>query len=202
MFKLLAHRPMFRCAVIMFQEEFAKRLSAKPGDELYCRLSVNTQLLAKVDQLLKVGRNNFRPPPKVESRVVRIEPRNPPPPVNFTEWDGMIKIVFNRKNKTLHSCFTTKSIFKILGENYKTYCSLNNEVRIYFIFIYLFLFIDFARLLRFFIFYEQLPDSNFDIKEVVEEVLAIEDFGQKRGAKMDQDDFLAYVILLPNLMRR
>ena len=28
-FKLLAHRPMFRCAVIMFQEEFAKRLSAK-----------------------------------------------------------------------------------------------------------------------------------------------------------------------------
>jgi 18S rRNA (adenine1779-N6/adenine1780-N6)-dimethyltransferase len=37
-----------------------------------------------VDQLLKVGRNNFRPPPKVESRVVRIEPRNPPPPVNFT----------------------------------------------------------------------------------------------------------------------
>jgi 18S rRNA (adenine1779-N6/adenine1780-N6)-dimethyltransferase len=28
-FKLLAHRPMFRCAVIMFQEEFALRLSAK-----------------------------------------------------------------------------------------------------------------------------------------------------------------------------
>uniref|UniRef100_K3X2X6 rRNA adenine N(6)-methyltransferase n=1 Tax=Globisporangium ultimum (strain ATCC 200006 / CBS 805.95 / DAOM BR144) TaxID=431595 RepID=K3X2X6_GLOUD len=162
-FKLLSHRPMFRCAVIMFQEEFAKRLSAKPGDELYCRLSVNTQLLAKVDQLLKVGRNNFRPPPKVESRVVRIEPRNPPPPVNFTEWDGMIKIVFNRKNKTLHSCFTTKSVFKILEENYKTFCSLNNE----------------------------LPDSAFDIRTVVEEVLKIEDFGEKRAAKMDQDDFLA-----------
>lgn len=101
----------------------------RPGDELYCRLSVNTQLLAKVDQLLKVGRNNFRPPPKVESRVVRIEPRNPPPPVNFTEWDGMIKIVFNRKNKTLHSCFTTKTVLNMLDENYKTYCSLNNEVR-------------------------------------------------------------------------
>ncbi len=28
-FKLLAHRPFFRCAVIMFQEEFALRLSAK-----------------------------------------------------------------------------------------------------------------------------------------------------------------------------
>ncbi|KAG6971916.1 hypothetical protein JG688_00004231 [Phytophthora aleatoria] len=161
-FKLLAHRPMFRCAVVMFQEEFAKRLSAKPGDELYCRLSVNTQLLAKMDQLLKVGRNNFRPPPKVESRVVRIEPRNPPPPVNFTEWDGMIKIIFNRKNKTLHSCFVTKSVLKILEENYKTYCSLNNE----------------------------LPEGDIDMKKKVEEVLSFEEFGSKRGAKMDQDDFL------------
>lgn len=164
-FKLLAHRPMFRCAVIMFQEEFAKRLSAKPGDELYCRLSVNTQLLAKVDQLLKVGKNNFRPPPKVESRVVRIEPKNPPPPVNFTEWDGMIKILFNRKNKTLHSCFTTKSVLSLLEENYKTYCSLNNE----------------------------LPAADFDIKTKVEEVLNIEDYSSKRAAKMDLDDFLAYV---------
>jgi len=92
-FKLLSHRPMFRCAVIMFQEEFALRLTARPGEALYCRLSVNTQLLAKVDQLLKVARNNFRPPPKVESRVVRIELKNPPPPVNFTEWDGMVRIV-------------------------------------------------------------------------------------------------------------
>lgn len=38
------HRPMFRCAVIMLQEEFAQRLTAKPGEGLYCRLSVNTQV--------------------------------------------------------------------------------------------------------------------------------------------------------------
>jgi 18S rRNA (adenine1779-N6/adenine1780-N6)-dimethyltransferase len=90
-FKLLLHRPMFRCAVLMFQEEFALRLTARPGEALYCRLSVNTQILAKVDQLLKVGKQNFRPPPKVESRVVRIELKNPPPPINFTEWDGMVR---------------------------------------------------------------------------------------------------------------
>jgi len=90
-FKLLLHRPMFRCAVLMFQEEFALRLTARPGEALYCRLSVNAQLLAKVDQLLKVGKQNFRPPPKVESRVVRIELKNPPPPVNFQEWDGMVR---------------------------------------------------------------------------------------------------------------
>nr|CAD1840124.1 unnamed protein product [Ananas comosus var. bracteatus] len=60
-FKLLSHRPVFRCAVIMFQREFAMRLVANPGDNLYCRLSVNVQLLARVSHLLKVGRNNFRP---------------------------------------------------------------------------------------------------------------------------------------------
>ena len=34
---------------------------------MYCRLAVNTQLLAKISHLLKVGRNNFRPPPKVRN---------------------------------------------------------------------------------------------------------------------------------------
>lgn len=64
-FKLLAQKPMFRCAVLMFQKEFAQRLIAKPGSDLYCRLSVNVQLLAKVNHLIKVGKNNFKPPPKV-----------------------------------------------------------------------------------------------------------------------------------------
>jgi 16S rRNA A1518/A1519 N6-dimethyltransferase RsmA/KsgA/DIM1 with predicted DNA glycosylase/AP lyase activity len=53
-FKLLLHRPIFRCAIVMFQREFAQRLVAKPGERLYCRLSVNTQLLARVDHLMKV----------------------------------------------------------------------------------------------------------------------------------------------------
>lgn len=39
----------------MFQREFALRLVAKPSDKLYCRLSTNTQLLAKVEHLMKVN---------------------------------------------------------------------------------------------------------------------------------------------------
>lgn len=163
-FKLLAHRPMFRCAVIMFQEEFALRLSAKPGDNLYCRLSVNTQLLAKVDQLMKVGRNNFRPPPKVESRVVRIEPRNPPPPVNFKEWDGMVRICFSRKNKTLRAVFCTKFVLKMLEDNLRTFLSLKNE---------------------------PVPDPFPDVKEIVTTVLEKCGFSGARSAKLDQDDFLS-----------
>lgn len=119
-FKLLSHRPLFRCAVIMYQREFAMRLVAQPGDNLYCRLSVNTQLLARVNHLLKVGRNNFRPPPKVDSSVVRIEPRKPLPPVSFKEWDGLVRICFNRKNKTLGAIFKQKHVLKLLEKNFKT----------------------------------------------------------------------------------
>lgn len=104
----------------MFQREFAMRLVAKPGDSLYCRLSVNTQLLARVSHLLKVGRNNFRPPPKVDSSVVRIEPRKPLPPVSFKEWDGLVRLCFNRKNRTLGSIFRQKSVLSLLEKNYKT----------------------------------------------------------------------------------
>ena len=60
-----------------------------------------------MSHLLKVGRNNFRPPPKVDSSVVRIEPRVPPPPVPLLEWDGLVRLAFGRKNKTLSAAFRT-----------------------------------------------------------------------------------------------
>ncbi|GFR39705.1 hypothetical protein Agub_g184 [Astrephomene gubernaculifera] len=123
-FKLLAHRPAFRAAVIMYQHEFAMRLVAKPGEQLYSRLAVNTQLLARVSHLLKVGKNNFRPPPKVDSSVVRIEPRHPPPPVNFLEWDGLVRLCFSRKNKTLGAIFRQANTLQALEANYRTYQAL------------------------------------------------------------------------------
>eukprot|EP01094_Clydonella_sp_ATCC50884_P015188 TRINITY_DN2576_c0_g1_i1.p1 TRINITY_DN2576_c0_g1~~TRINITY_DN2576_c0_g1_i1.p1 ORF type:complete len:380 (-),score=92.03 TRINITY_DN2576_c0_g1_i1:155-1255(-) len=120
-FKLLAHRPLFRDALLMFQREFALRLIAQPGNQLYCRLSANAQLLSKITHVIKVGKNNFRPPPKVESSVVRITPHNPPPPVNFIEWDGLIRLCFNRKNKTLSAIFRRKKVLQMLEQNYRTW---------------------------------------------------------------------------------
>ncbi|KAK6090782.1 hypothetical protein P3W45_000027 [Vairimorpha bombi] len=102
-FKLLTYN--FRCAYIMFQKEFADRMIARPGSQNYCRLSVSVQLLAQVDHVLKIKKNSFVPPPKVESSVVRIEPKVPRPVLNFDDFDGLLKICFLRKNKTLISNF-------------------------------------------------------------------------------------------------
>jgi 18S rRNA (adenine1779-N6/adenine1780-N6)-dimethyltransferase len=162
-FKLLAHRPIFRYAVLMFQREFAMRLVAPPGDELYCRLSVNTQLLAKTTHLMKVSKNNFRPPPKVESSIVRIRPKNPPPPINFQEWDGLIRLCFTRKNKSLSAIFRAKSVVDLLENNYRTYCALNGM---------------------------GVPEPMIDVKAKAIEILEKNDFADKRSAKLDTDDFL------------
>eukprot|EP01135_Chromosphaera_perkinsii_P011084 Nk52_evm1s2332 gene=Nk52_evmTU1s2332 len=176
-FKLLLHRPFCRCAVLMFQREFAQRLVAKPEDPLYCRLSVNTQLLARVDHLMKVGRNNFRPPPKVESSVVRIEPRNPPPPVNFQEWDGLVRICFIRKNKTLAALFKQQSVLDMIEKNLKTVCSLRGE--------------DMDAMMSMDVDQSQSGNNaKFDIKGKVMRILEDSGFSEKRARTMDIDDFL------------
>ncbi|KAJ1946336.1 Dimethyladenosine transferase [Kickxella alabastrina] len=161
-FKLLFHRPIFRCAVLMFQHEFSLRLIARPGDSQYGRLSVNCQLYAKVALVMKVGKNNFKPPPKVESSVVRIEPLDPPPPVDFEEWDGMVRIAFSRKNKTLAANFKSTATMQMLEDNYKTFCASN----------------------------ELMIEPDFDIKTKVLGVLEQLSFSDTRAAKMDGVDFL------------
>merc|ERR1719422_1739207 len=123
-FRLLAHRPLFRCAILMFQKEFAERLIAPVGDKQYGRLAVNTRLFVKVSCVCKVSRGSFTPPPEVDSMVVKVVPRDPPIEVDFREWDGLMRICFGRKRKTLRAAFATKSVCATLEENYKTWCAL------------------------------------------------------------------------------
>ena len=115
--------------------------------------------------MMKVGKNNFRPPPKVESAVVRIEPLNPAPPINYNEWDGLIRICFNRKNKTLNACFKTKPVLDLLEKNYKVFLSRNNQMN---------------------------DDNKIDIKEKVTQVLSTGPhiFGERRARTIGQEFYL------------
>ena len=70
--------PMPRRSVFLVQREVAERLSADSGSESYGALSVNVAAVADVEHVLKVPASAFRPPPKVESAVVRITPRARP----------------------------------------------------------------------------------------------------------------------------
>ncbi|TQS37184.1 hypothetical protein Golomagni_02350 [Golovinomyces magnicellulatus] len=128
-FKLLSLPNPPRTSVLMFQREFAQRLTARPGDALYCRLSVNVQFWSKVTHIMKVGKNNFKPPPQVESSVVRIEPKlgSERPGVSWDEWDGMLRICFVRKNRTLRASWLgTKEVLALVEKNYRVWCAMKN----------------------------------------------------------------------------
>uniref|UniRef100_A0A1I8AVM5 rRNA adenine N(6)-methyltransferase n=1 Tax=Steinernema glaseri TaxID=37863 RepID=A0A1I8AVM5_9BILA len=165
-FKLLLQRPLPRYAVLMFQKEFADRLLAKPGDKFYCRLSVNVQLLARVEHLMKVKRTEFRPPPKVDSAVVRIQPKNPPPPINYAEWDGLLRLVFLRKNKTLLAIFHQSQVIELLDKNYRALMTAQNKV---------------------------VP-TDFDMKQRIEDTLTSSGFDKKRSRTMAVEDFLKLLL--------
>lgn len=169
-FKLLNQPRPPRVSILMFQREFALRLLLRPGDELYCRLSANVQMWANVTHIMKVGKNNFRPPPKVESSVVRIEVKTPRPNIDFNEWDGLLRILFVRKNKTISAEFKSTSILEMIEKNYKTYLStLNNGDSM-----------------------EVDDKANLRelIKTKIETVLNETGYAKQRAGKMDQTDFL------------
>ncbi|KAL3481089.1 ribosomal RNA adenine dimethylase-domain-containing protein [Aspergillus californicus] len=126
-FKLLSMPNPPKVAVLMVQREFALRLVARPGDALYSRLSVNVQFFSRVSHIMKVGRNNFRPPPQVESSVVRIEPKSGRPEISWDEWDGMLRICFVRKNKTLRAGFMATKIRQLIERNWITWASMNPD---------------------------------------------------------------------------
>lgn len=65
-------------AVYLVQREVAERVVAAPGSEAYGALSVNVQALAHAELLFGVSAKAFSPPPKVESAVIRIVPRETP----------------------------------------------------------------------------------------------------------------------------
>ncbi|KAG3193620.1 hypothetical protein PC128_g10083 [Phytophthora cactorum] len=106
----------FKCAVLLVQEEFALRLLAEPGNKNYSRLSANTALVADVTSVVKVPREHFLPPPKVDSRVIKLVPRAASTPALPSDdelfsqkFDALLRLCFERKNKTLRALLIAKT---------------------------------------------------------------------------------------------
>ena len=83
-----------------------------------------------------------------------------------------IRLLFNRKNKTLRAVLTTKSALKLLEDNRKTMQSLRDSKNSM-----------------------DLDSTNDEnemrpVVEIVEEILAKEAWQGQRASKLDIDDFL------------
>lgn len=96
----------WRRAVFLVQAEVAARLAAAPGGRDYGYLSVLTQVHARPQILFDVPRAAFRPPPKVDSAVVLLEPRGADDDSIGADRDGFLRFAsecFRHKRKTLRN---------------------------------------------------------------------------------------------------
>jgi 16S rRNA (adenine1518-N6/adenine1519-N6)-dimethyltransferase len=87
----------------MLQKEVVERMAADPGSKVYGRLSVMLQLACRVEPLFDVPPEAFRPPPKVESAVVRLVPLEPHElhDARPAHVYAVVKAAFGQRRKTL-----------------------------------------------------------------------------------------------------
>ncbi|MDH4230381.1 MAG: 16S rRNA (adenine(1518)-N(6)/adenine(1519)-N(6))-dimethyltransferase RsmA, partial [Nitrospirota bacterium] len=74
LFHFLEAIPPPSAIVVMIQKEVAERILATPGGKIYGVLSLGVQAQARAKMCFKVLPGAFRPPPKVTSAVVRVDP--------------------------------------------------------------------------------------------------------------------------------
>lgn len=98
----------FCSAVLVLQEEFVDRLVAAVGSEKYGWLTVVAHYYIEVDLLDKVPKSLFYPQPEVNSVIVRLKRKRPPP---FTlESEAQFKLVaqalFRERNRKVKNAIS------------------------------------------------------------------------------------------------
>jgi 16S rRNA (adenine1518-N6/adenine1519-N6)-dimethyltransferase len=101
--KYVRNPGQLRHAVFLIQKEVAERITAKPGTREYGYFSVECQLLAECEYLFSVAPGAFRPPPKVDSGVIRLTPRQHVPVEDVDGFLSFISMCFRQKRKTLRN---------------------------------------------------------------------------------------------------
>ena len=95
---------------LMFQREVADRITEGPGEDAYGRLGVIVQATCAAQRVMDVGARAFTPPPKVDSAVVRLEPRaDRPSAARLAALQTVTAAAFGQRRKML------RSSLKVLG---------------------------------------------------------------------------------------
>jgi 16S rRNA (adenine1518-N6/adenine1519-N6)-dimethyltransferase len=95
--------PLPRLVVFLVQREVADRLAAKPGSKAFGALSAGVQSVATVERLFPVRKGAFRPPPRVDSAVVRLRPLSEPlvRPEERASWRRFLAGLFSQRRKQM-----------------------------------------------------------------------------------------------------
>ncbi|WAT18882.1 16S rRNA (adenine(1518)-N(6)/adenine(1519)-N(6))-dimethyltransferase RsmA [Aurantiacibacter sp. MUD11] len=93
--------PRWTSLTLMFQQEVAQRIVARPGTSAYGRLAVLAQWRALPKLAMKVHRSAFTPPPKVMSAIVHVVPKEAPEGVSARTLEKLTEAAFGQRRKML-----------------------------------------------------------------------------------------------------
>jgi 16S rRNA (adenine1518-N6/adenine1519-N6)-dimethyltransferase len=101
---LLVLLPSLRHGLVMVQAEVADRLAAPPGSRTYGVPSVKAAWFAEVRRVGSVGRSVFWPAPNVDSGLVALTRRDPPPTTASREQVfAVVDAAFAQRRKSLRA---------------------------------------------------------------------------------------------------
>lgn len=110
--KLIEARRLINRAILMFQKELARRITASPGNKDYGRLTVMLAYCAEIKSITTVTASLFYPAPKIDSEVVQINfdvsRRYPPHDENMLF--EVIKAAFGNRRKTLRNALSSSGL--------------------------------------------------------------------------------------------
>jgi 16S rRNA (adenine1518-N6/adenine1519-N6)-dimethyltransferase len=103
MFHLLESADLIEDMHFMVQKEVAQRIVAAPGDSSYGRLSVMLQCRCLCQYLFDVAPTCFKPPPKVDSAVIRLLPLEQPKYAigDAAAFARIVQSAFSQRRKTI-----------------------------------------------------------------------------------------------------
>jgi len=106
LFHLARHAERVRDMHFMLQREVVDRMVAKPSTHDYGRLSVMLQTRFRMKKLFTVAPGAFRPPPKVDSAVVRLVPIEEKLGCDEKRFDDIVRQAFSARRKTLRNALS------------------------------------------------------------------------------------------------
>ena len=111
MFHLVKYNHLLKDMVFMFQKEVAERICAMPNCHEYGRLSVMMQYYFDPLIIMHLPPGAFRPPPKVDSAIVRFTPRVHNEAIVVSDLKFITTMAFNQRRKTIRN--TLKKIISV-----------------------------------------------------------------------------------------
>jgi 16S rRNA (adenine1518-N6/adenine1519-N6)-dimethyltransferase len=91
----------------MVQKEVAERITAKPSNKTFGRLSVILQYYFDTELLFEIPPEAFSPQPKITSAFIRLvrKKRVNPKVINKDSFEKIVKVAFSQKRKTIKNNF-------------------------------------------------------------------------------------------------